>query len=174
MPVRIRLSRPPGHTKLTTHFHIVAIDGRKRRDAKPLEILGIYDPNLKSRVNTSRPWKVEDALRPRAAPPPDRRVEWSVDRIKYWLGVGAQPSKTVVELLEKANVIPKRPQPQRAPTMADLPPKHLQTPQPPSSSPFHLHHRDPPPWLHHDIIIARMIILPLRLDIGYRIVNMYH
>ena len=105
MPVRIRLSRPPGHTKLTTHFHIVAIDGRKRRDAKPLEILGIYDPHLKSRVNV-RPWRVEDALWPEPAPPPDKRVEWSLERLKYWLSVGAQPSKTVVELLEEVSVCP--------------------------------------------------------------------
>jgi small subunit ribosomal protein S16 len=32
-----------------------------------------------------------------------KTVEWSVDRIKYWLGVGALPSKTVVRLLEMVN-----------------------------------------------------------------------
>jgi len=35
-----------------------------------------------------------------------KTVEWSVNRIKYWLGVGATPSKTVVRLLEMGGVIP--------------------------------------------------------------------
>ncbi|KAF8310041.1 ribosomal protein S16, partial [Clavulina sp. PMI_390] len=81
MVVRIRLARPPGATKLTTHYHIVVVDAKKRRDAKPLEILGIYDPKL----HPARP---------------DKRVEWSVDRLRYWVGVGAEPTKTVVHLLD--------------------------------------------------------------------------
>lgn len=63
-------------------FHLVAINAKQRRDAKPLETLGIYRNRLK----------------------PDEKiksVEWSVDRIKYWLGVGAIPSDSVVRLLEK-------------------------------------------------------------------------
>jgi small subunit ribosomal protein S16 len=104
MPVRIRLSRPPGATKLTTHYHIVAVHAKKRRDAKPLEILGIYDPALKSRYDKSKGWTVEDAfkaLKGLDAPPvPDRRIEWSVDRLRYWVGVGAEPTKTVVHLLD--------------------------------------------------------------------------
>ncbi|KAF8316696.1 ribosomal protein S16-domain-containing protein [Cantharellus anzutake] len=97
MPVRIRLARPPQRTKLTTHYNIVAIDGRKRRDAKPLEVLGVYDP--KPRI------------------PEERRVEWSAERISYWLSVGAQPSKTIEELLEKGGLIPAKPKPQRSPTL---------------------------------------------------------
>lgn len=62
-------------------FHLVAIDGRRRRDGKPVELLGIYQPHLK--------------------PGEDKKVvEWSVDRIRYWLQVGATPSKSVVKLLE--------------------------------------------------------------------------
>ena len=63
-------------------FHLVAIDQRKRRNAKPIELLGIY----RQRVEPKSPHKT---------------VEWSVDRIKYWLGVGAQPSDSVVKLLTK-------------------------------------------------------------------------
>ena len=109
MPVRIRLSRPPGATKLTTHYHIVAVDAKKRRDAKPLEILGIYDPALRSRYDKSKGWTVEDAFKTLkgldALPAPDSRIEWSVGRLRYWVGVGAEPTKTVVHLLDSVSRI---------------------------------------------------------------------
>lgn len=79
MPIRIRMAmHGRRHNKI---FHLVAIDQRKRRDAKPAELLGIYNP----------------ALEPRGT---HKTVQWSVDRIKYWLGVGAIPSKSAVRLLE--------------------------------------------------------------------------
>jgi small subunit ribosomal protein S16 len=110
MPVRIRLARPPGATKLTSHYHIVAVDSRKRRDAKPIEILGIYDPKLRSRFDKSRGWTVEDALQTisgtNAPPTPECRVEWSVDRLRYWVGVGAEPTKTIVNLLDYVSSTP--------------------------------------------------------------------
>jgi ribosomal protein S16 len=62
-------------------FHFVAINQRARRDGKPAEILGIYNPH----VNPGDDHKT---------------IEWSVDRIRYWLHVGAVPSKSVVKLLE--------------------------------------------------------------------------
>jgi small subunit ribosomal protein S16 len=61
-------------------FHLVAIDSKKRRDAKPLELLGIYNPR------TSNAY-------------PEKRVQWSVDRIKHYLRTGAEPSRSVVRLL---------------------------------------------------------------------------
>jgi len=67
-------------------FHLVAINGRKARDAKPIEMLGMYDPAMTLDKH--------------------KTVEWSVNRIKYWLGVGALPSKSVVRLLEMGGVIP--------------------------------------------------------------------
>lgn len=78
MPVRLRMSIHGNRNNRI--FHMVAIDQRKRRDAKPIELLGIYRPALK-------PGETE------------KTVEWSVERIKYWLGVGAQPSKTFQRLL---------------------------------------------------------------------------
>ncbi|KDQ63499.1 hypothetical protein JAAARDRAFT_97631, partial [Jaapia argillacea MUCL 33604] len=85
MTVRLRLSmKGRRHDKI---FHLVAIDIRRRRDAKPIEMLGIFDPRLQS----GQPYK---------------SVQWSVDRIKYWLGVGALPSKPVVRLLEMGQIIP--------------------------------------------------------------------
>jgi len=78
MTVRLRLAvHGVRHNKI---FHLVAIDQRKRRNAKPIELLGVY----RQRVEPNNPHK---------------SVEWSVDRIKYWLGVGAQPSDSVVKLL---------------------------------------------------------------------------
>ncbi len=78
MAVRLRLSlRGPRHNRI---FHLVAIDQRLRRDAKPIETLGIFDPRL-------RPGQEH------------KTVEWSVDRLKYWLRQGASPSPSVVKLL---------------------------------------------------------------------------
>ncbi|KIY50564.1 ribosomal protein S16 [Fistulina hepatica ATCC 64428] len=79
MPMRIRLSMQGN--KNSKFFHIVAIPHTKRRDAKPTELLGIYDPRVKPGVE-------------------HRTVHWSVDRIRYWLSVGAVPSDRVVKLLE--------------------------------------------------------------------------
>ena len=61
-------------------FHIVAINQRQRRNAKPIELLGVYNPRLAPGETT-------------------KTIEWSVQRIRYWLRVGAQPSKTVSKLL---------------------------------------------------------------------------
>lgn len=78
MTVRLRLAvHGVRHNRI---FHLVAIDQRKRRNAKPIELLGVYRPRGESQS-------------------PHKSVEWSVDRIKYWLGVGAQPSDSVVKLL---------------------------------------------------------------------------
>ncbi|KAI0067812.1 ribosomal protein S16 [Artomyces pyxidatus] len=85
MPVRLRLSLHGN--KNSRIFHLVAIDLRKRRDAKPIELLGIYNPRL--RLGEAH-----------------KTMEWSVDRIKYWLETGgATPSKTVVRLLERVSLV---------------------------------------------------------------------
>jgi small subunit ribosomal protein S16 len=67
-------------------LHLVAIDGRKRRNAMPIETLGIYDPKVQPGAS-------------------GKTVRWSVDRINYWLGVGAEPSKPVVRLLTVVRVV---------------------------------------------------------------------
>ncbi|KZO90758.1 ribosomal protein S16 [Calocera viscosa TUFC12733] len=80
MPVRLRLSI---HGKRNTRiFHIVAIHAGKSRDSKPLETLGIFSPRIDPDTR-------------------EKRVEWSVERLRYWLGVGAQPSETVLSLMER-------------------------------------------------------------------------
>ncbi|KAF5356269.1 hypothetical protein D9756_004151 [Leucocoprinus leucothites] len=67
-------------------FHLVAIDHRKARNAKPAELLGIYKPRIDG-------------------PNGKKTLEWSVDRIKYWLNEGAVPSKSVVDLLERGGIL---------------------------------------------------------------------
>ena len=84
MPVRLRFSL---HGRRNNRiFHLVATDLRKRRDAKPIELLGIYDPRL-------------------GLGQEHKTMHWSVERILYWLEKGgAQPSKPVVKLLEKVHI----------------------------------------------------------------------
>ena len=62
-------------------FHLVAVNQRQRRNVKPIELLGVYNPRLKPGEST-------------------KTIEWSVQRIQYWLGVGATPTTTVAKLLE--------------------------------------------------------------------------
>jgi small subunit ribosomal protein S16 len=44
-----------------------------------------------------------------AAKDGNKHVGLNIDRIKYWLSVGAQPSATVARLLGQAGVIPRAP-----------------------------------------------------------------
>ncbi len=79
MAVRIRLARV-GATKRPS-YRVVAIDGRKPRDGRALEILGFYDP-----LTEPATVRLED------------------ERIREWIGKGAQPSETVVKLLRQAGL----------------------------------------------------------------------
>jgi small subunit ribosomal protein S16 len=76
--LQIRFTRV-GRKKLP-FYRIVAVDSRVRRDGKPLEFLGWYNP-LNKEANLNAP------------------------AIKKWLSVGAQPSETVGALLKRAMVI---------------------------------------------------------------------
>jgi small subunit ribosomal protein S16 len=76
--VRIRMKRMG--RKHRSYFRIVAIDGRQPRDGRIIEELGSYDPMVK---NT------------------DDRVRLKASRVKYWLGVGAQPSEKVAVFIKK-------------------------------------------------------------------------
>jgi small subunit ribosomal protein S16 len=84
MAVRLRLKRLGRRNR--SFYRIAAIDRRRRRDGRVLEELGHYDPENKDT-------KEQLQLKP--------------ERIQYWLGVGATPSETVRQLLEK-NGIPVR------------------------------------------------------------------
>jgi small subunit ribosomal protein S16 len=60
-------------------YRIVVADSRSPRDGKFLEEIGTYQPRLKS-----------------------DKVKLNLDRTKYWLGKGAQPSDTVASFIKKA------------------------------------------------------------------------
>src|SRR3954468_18620457 len=69
-------------------FRICAMDTRTPRDGRSIEELGHYDPMLRNK---------------------DARTVLNVNRIRYWLSVGAQPSEKVQALLRKHGV--KKPAP---------------------------------------------------------------
>ena len=77
MTVRLRLQRL-GKPK-RPYYRIVAIDQRTKRDGKPLEILGQYDPI-----------------------PEQKKITLKQDRVEYWLKQGAQASETVASILRTA------------------------------------------------------------------------
>ena len=66
-------------TKNTPVFRIVVADGRSPRDGKFIEQLGTYQP-LKKGDNFTL----------------------DLDRAKYWVSKGAQPSDTVASFIKKA------------------------------------------------------------------------
>ena len=75
----IRLSRT-GKTKKPS-YRVVVIDRRRPRDGRFVEIVGTYDPLKKP-----------------------AEVKLNADRIKYWLGCGAQPSDTVRSFLRRQKI----------------------------------------------------------------------
>jgi small subunit ribosomal protein S16 len=61
-------------------YRIIAVDSRKKRDTKPLEFLGWYNPSTKeTKLNTPT--------------------------LRKWLESGAQPSDTLTNLLTRAMII---------------------------------------------------------------------
>src|SRR5436190_1929975 len=85
MVVRIRLARHGIKIANRPFYHIVVANAKSPRDGKHLEDVGLYDPIPN-----------EQGV---------KNVELNADRIKYWLGVGAQPSDTVARLLSKVKKI---------------------------------------------------------------------
>lgn len=84
MALAMRLSR--GGRKKRPFYRIVVADKRMARDGRYIERLGTYDP-----------------LQPKDS---DKRVTLNEDRIKHWLGEGAQPSYRVAVFLGKAGIAP--------------------------------------------------------------------
>jgi len=82
MAIALRLSR--GGAKKRPYYRIVAADSRRARDGKYLEQIGVYNPLL--------------------AKDDEKRVQLNEERIKYWLGVGAQPSDRVARFLDVAGI----------------------------------------------------------------------
>ena len=79
-------------------FRICAMDSKTGRDGRPIEELGHYDP---------------------MCPNAETQTVLNVDRIRYWLGVGAQPSEKVQALLRRHGV--KKPAPGEPWQVAEAP-----------------------------------------------------
>ena len=80
--VKIRLRR--FGKKNTPVYRVVVADKRSPRDGSIIEEIGTYDPLLKRNNFTLK-----------------------LDRVDYWLGVGAQPSDTVASFIRKARKGPE-------------------------------------------------------------------
>ena len=76
MSVKIRLTRMG--SKKHAMFRIVAINGDARRDGRPLELLGNYNPHTNPAT-----------------------VNFNAEKIQQWLDRGAELSDTVRTLLKK-------------------------------------------------------------------------
>jgi len=79
--VRLRLKRFGRSHR--PYYRLCAIDQRAARDSSAIEELGEYDPLEK------------DA---------EKALSINIDRARYWLKVGAQPTRTVSSLLKRAGV----------------------------------------------------------------------
>ena len=84
----IRLRR--AGSKKRPFFRVVVADSRAARDSSFVEILGYYNPRSKPAV-----------------------VRVDTDRVKYWLGNGAQPSDSVRTLIAR-HLTPAPPAPEPA------------------------------------------------------------
>ena len=78
MAVKIRLSR--GGAKKRPYYYVVVAHGTSPRDGRYIEQIGTFDPMLKK----DNP----------------ERVKLNEERVKHWLGVGAQPTDRVLRLLD--------------------------------------------------------------------------
>ncbi|WP_420961458.1 30S ribosomal protein S16 [Brucella sp. IR073] len=85
MSLKIRLAR--AGSKKRPYYHIVVADVRAPRDGRFIEKIGAWNPTL---------------------PKDAERVTIDADRMKHWLGHGAQPTDRVLRFLDQAGLA-KRP-----------------------------------------------------------------
>lgn len=79
MAVKIRMQR--GGSAHNPHYRVVVTDVRTPRDGRFVEKVGTYDPKNKRE---------------------SEQIKLKLERIEYWLSVGAQPSDTVNSLIKRA------------------------------------------------------------------------
>jgi small subunit ribosomal protein S16 len=87
MSVKIRLSR--GGAKKRPYYYVVVAHSTSPRDGRYIEQIGTFDPMLKK----------DDP----------NRVKFIDERIKHWLGVGAQPTDRVLRLLDAKGLSKRTP-----------------------------------------------------------------
>ncbi|MBB2973398.1 30S ribosomal protein S16 [Mesorhizobium sp. RMAD-H1] len=93
MSLKIRLAR--AGSKKRPYYHIVVADVRAPRDGRFVEKIGAWNPTL---------------------PKDAERVTLDADRVKHWLGHGAQPTDRVLRFLDQAGLAkrPARSNPEKA------------------------------------------------------------
>ncbi len=79
MAVKIRLQR--GGAKHAPHYRVVIAESSSRRDGRFVEKVGTYDPCNKDE---------------------SQQLNLKLERIDYWLSVGAQPTDTTRSLIKRA------------------------------------------------------------------------
>jgi len=79
--VRIRLKRMGRRNR--PFFRISVMDARCPRDGKSIEDIGYYDPMVREK---------------------SERVRINMERLEYWLSVGAQPTEKVAVLIKKVKL----------------------------------------------------------------------
>lgn len=79
MSLKIRLQR--GGSNHKPHYRMVVAESTKPRDGRFVEVLGTYDPRHSGGAS---------------------QIALKLDRVDYWVGVGAQPSDTCRALIKKA------------------------------------------------------------------------
>jgi small subunit ribosomal protein S16 len=81
MALKIRLTRIG--TTHQPHYRIVVAETRSRRDGRPVEFLGSYDPRVKGET-----------------------VKLDLPRVEHWITKGAKPTDTVNAMIKKARRAP--------------------------------------------------------------------
>jgi small subunit ribosomal protein S16 len=66
--------------KRAPSYRLVIMENTTRRDGRPIEEVGYYDPISK-------------------------KYDFDVNKIQKWLGYGVKPTETVLNLLKKAEII---------------------------------------------------------------------
>jgi small subunit ribosomal protein S16 len=61
-------------------YRLVVMESKSRRDGRPVDEVGYYDPILK-------------------------KYKFDSDKIQKWLSYGAKPTETVLNLLKKAEIL---------------------------------------------------------------------
>lgn len=87
MAVKIRLSR--GGSKKRPYYYVVVAHATSPRDGRYIEQIGTFDPMLKK----DNP----------------ERLKLLDERVKHWLGVGAQPTDRVLRLLDAKGLAKRAP-----------------------------------------------------------------
>ena len=78
--VKIRLTR--GGAKKRPFYHVIVTDSRSARDGRNIERVGYFNPVAQGN---------------------EKRVEMDLERVKHWIGNGAQMTEKVGALYKEAN-----------------------------------------------------------------------